>query len=128
LAFPLVLFYFAASWRNRNGSANESQLLTLWSLDRMSYRMILWALPLLTAGIITEALILLEANQLPGPLEIWHQKQETLLALTAWFLCGIYLHSRLFLGWKNLRAAGLYLAGLTLLLVGHFTHGFSRHL
>jgi ABC-type transport system involved in cytochrome c biogenesis permease subunit len=127
LAFPLVIFYFVASWRTRFNKASETEILTLWGLDRMSYRMILWALPLLTAGIITEALLLLEANQLPGPAEIWHQKQETLLALTAWFLCGIYLHSRLFLGWKNLRAASLYLAGLALLLLGHISHGFSQH-
>lgn len=129
LAFPLVLYYFIISWRARRNPDldREKNRLNLWVLDRMSYRMILWALPLLTAGIITEALLLLEVNQLPGPDEFWAQKQETLLALTAWFLCGIYLHTRLFYGWRNLRAAGLYLAGLGLLLVGHFTHGFSRH-
>jgi ABC-type transport system involved in cytochrome c biogenesis permease subunit len=129
LAFPLVLFFCLTSWRRRSGpeSKREQTDQVLWSLDRMTYRMILWALPLLTAGIITEALILLEANQLPSPDQIWTDKTETLLALAAWFLCGIYLHTRLFFGWRNLRAAGLYLAGLTLILIGHFSYGLARH-
>lgn len=130
LAFPLVLFFCLTSWRTKRLPQSERgrNNAVLWDLDRMAYRMILWALPLLTAGIITEALFLLEANRLPGPEELWTGKQETLLALAAWFLCGIYLHTRLFYGWRNLRSAGLYLAGLSLLLLGHFTHGFSRHI
>lgn len=128
LAFPLVLLFLLTSWRLARASLDRRERLkrALWSLDRMVYRMILWALPLLTAGIITEALLLLEVNQLPSPTEIWSDKTETLLALAAWFICGIYLHTRLFFGWANVKAAGLYLVGLVLLLAGHFTHGFSR--
>jgi ABC-type uncharacterized transport system permease subunit len=128
LAFPLVLYFCLLSWRIRKAPADAQERTAplLWGLDRMAYRMILWALPLLTAGIITEALVLLETNQLPGPEEIWNQKRETLLALAAWFLCGIYLHTRLFFGWRNFRAAALYLTGLALLLLGHFVHSFSR--
>ncbi len=129
LAFPLVLFFCFSQWRLRSYSGAERDKLKrhLNALDRMAYRAILWALPLLTAGIITETLLLLEANQFPGPLEIWIEKRETLLALAAWFLCGIYLHSRLFFGWRHMKAAGLYLSGLTLLLGGHVAFTVSRH-
>jgi ABC-type uncharacterized transport system permease subunit len=130
LAFPLVVSFCWISWRRRSAEADKKEIIEhrLWSLDRMIYRMILWALPLLTAGIITEALMLLETNRLPGPDQILGDKTETLLALFAWFLCGIYLHTRLFFGWRNLRAAGLYLAGLFLLLLGHCTHALSLRL
>ena len=86
----------------------------------MGYRMVLWALPLLTAGIITELLILIDSHKLPMPEQFWTQQKENVLALTAWFLCGMYLHTRLFFGWRNLRAAALYLAGLLLLVGAHF--------
>jgi hypothetical protein len=124
LAFPLVLRYLRTSFRAR--STPPDQLATvereLWRVDRMGYRMVLWALPLLTAGIITELLILIDSHKLPTPEQLWTpQRQETLLALTAWFLCGIYLHTRLFFGWRNLRSAALYLAGLLLLVGGHFS-------
>lgn len=125
-ALPLVVYFCITLWRKGSDNPDKTAR-TLWSLDRMAYRMILWALPLLTAGIITEALILLETNQLPSPDQIWTDKTETLLALGAWFICGIYLHTRFFLGWRNLRAAGLYLAGLTLIAIGHLSYGLSRH-
>jgi len=121
LAFPLVLRYFRSSFRRRvTPPENLAQLeRDLWKTDRMGYRMVLWALPLLTAGIITELLLLIESHKLPPPEQLWSQRKETMLALTAWVLCGIYLHTRLFFGWKNLRSAALYLAGLLLLVGGH---------
>jgi ABC-type uncharacterized transport system permease subunit len=128
LAFPLVLFFLITTWRAANlpEKDREKTKRTLWNLDRMAYRMILWALPLLTAGIITEALLLMELNQIPLPQELIGEKQETLLAIAAWVICGVYLHARLFFGWKYLKASSLYLAGLTLLLVGHLTHTYLR--
>lgn len=128
LALPIVLLVCYHSWQlKREASAQRKETeLRIAALDRMAYRMILWALPLLTAGIMIEALVLLEANQLPSPEEIWTDKQETLLALVAWMVCGLSLHARLFLGWKNLRVAWLYLAGLFLLVFLHLTHGFSQ--
>lgn len=122
LALPLVLFFFFNRWREQN----EKQLAQADQMDRMLYRMILWALPLLTAGIIVEAILLLETNQLPSPEEIWTQKTETLLALATWFLCGIYLHTRLFFGWKRTKSAALYLFGLGVILLGHILHSASH--
>jgi hypothetical protein len=123
LAFPMVLRYFRGSIRMRTVKAELAAGMErdLWKTDRMGYRMVLWALPLLTAGIITELLLLIDSHKLPTPEQLWTQRPESLLALTAWFLCGIYLHTRLFFGWKNLRSAGLYLAGLLVLVGGHLT-------
>lgn len=125
LAFPLVLSYLRTSFRLKRAPPEQVAAMEreLWRIDRMGYRMVLWALPLLTAGIITELLLLLEVNRLPSPEQILARQSESLLALTAWFLCGIYLHTRLFFGWRNLRSAALYLAGLLVLLGGHLTQG-----
>jgi hypothetical protein len=127
LGFPLVTIHLAKTYQVRKLPAGERDRARreLRNIDRMSYRMVLWALPLLTAGMITEGLLLLEANQLPSPAELWTDRRETLLALTAWFLCGIFLHTRLFFGWRNFRSAALYLAGSALLLIGHFSEGLS---
>lgn len=128
LALPLALRYLLLRYQSPLPEVRQEEIRQekIRVLDRMGYRMVLWALPLLSAGIITEALILLEANRLPAPEEILQGRVETLLALAAWFLCGIYLHTRLFLGWKGRRAAGLYLVGSVLLMVGHLTHGWQR--
>ena len=125
LAFPLVLSYLRTSLRLKSAPPEQVAAMEreLWRIDRMGYRMVLWALPLLTAGIITELLLLMEVNRLPSPEQILARQSESLLALTAWFLCGIYLHTRLFFGWRNLRSAALYLAGLLVLLGGHLTQG-----
>jgi ABC-type transport system involved in cytochrome c biogenesis permease subunit len=124
LAFPLVLRYLRAAFLRRRLPPEKTAALDrdLWRVDRMGYRMILWALPLITAGIIAEILLLFEAHRLPNPEQLWSQRQESLLALTAWFLCGIYLHTRLFFGWRNLRSATLYLVGLLVLISGHLSH------
>lgn len=126
LAFPLALRYLWALYRGRNLPEDQRATLErmLWRFDRMSYRMILWALPLLTAGIVTESLLLLEIGQLPGPAEIWGSQRETLLALGTWFICGIYLHARLFFGWRNLKSAAIYLGGLLVIVAGHLSQKF----
>lgn len=126
LAFPLVFHFIWLQFRAPSLPAEKKAETerTLWKLDRMGYRMVLWALPLLTAGIIAEGLVLADNHQLPGPTELWTQQRETLLALVTWFICGIYLHTRLFFGWRYARSAALYLIGLGLVLIGHFSPSF----
>lgn len=128
LAGPLALRYFwiRARARGLTGEARAQSMRKRSFFDRMTYRMVLWALPLLTAGIITEALVLLETNRFPSPDVIWAQKTETLLALAAWFLCGLFLHTRLFFGWRNFKSATLYLVGLVSLLGAHILQGLQR--
>lgn len=126
LALPLVARFtwlrFRAAGLPAERRAETER--TLWKLDRMGYRMVLWALPLLTAGIIAEGIVLADNHALPGPAELWTQQRETLLALVTWFICGIYLHTRLFFGWRHTRSAALYLVGLGLVLIGHFSQSF----
>ncbi|RZA06069.1 MAG: hypothetical protein EOP11_11270 [Proteobacteria bacterium] len=128
LAGPLALRYFWYRFRARGlkGEAKAHSMRARSFFDRMTYRMVLWALPLLTAGIITEALVLLEKNRLPSPAMIWNDKTETLLALAAWFLCGLFLHTRLFFGWRNFKSATLYVVGMAALLGAHIVQGLHR--
>jgi ABC-type uncharacterized transport system permease subunit len=125
LAAPLVVRFFWTNFQARglNGPEKADADRTMMFWDRMIFRMVLWALPLLTAGIITEALVLLETNRLPSPEQIWSDRPETLLALAAWFLCGLFLHMRLFFGWKNMKSAALYGAGFVLLLITQIGQG-----
>lgn len=127
LAFPLALRFLWMQYRGRNlpEDARAAHERLLWKFDRLGYRMILWALPLLTAGIVTESLLLLEIGKLPGPIEIWNEQRETMLALATWFICGIYLHARLFFGWRNVRTASIYLGGLLLVVAGHLSQRFQ---
>jgi ABC-type transport system involved in cytochrome c biogenesis permease subunit len=116
LSLPWLLRYFWLGLSSKEADKkNAGQSLA----DRMSFRMILWALPLLTVGIIVEALLLMETNQLPPPEALWKTQRETFLAIAAWSLCGIYLHLRLFWNWKEWRPAALYLGGFCLLALGH---------
>ena len=129
LAGPLALrhFWIRARARGLTGEARAHSMRQRSFFDRMTYRMVLWALPLLTAGIITEALVLLETNRFPSPEQIWSQKTETLLALAAWFLCGVFLHTRIFFGWRNFKSATLYVVGMATLLSAHILQGIYRN-
>ena len=122
LALPLVILYFVKNFRFRITPEDQKASLerSLWKIDRDAYVLILLALPLLTMGIIFEALHLFENKSFPTPEEIWSNQLDVLLALATWFICGIYLHSRMFFGWKYAKAGFLYLAGFFLMLFGHF--------
>jgi Cytochrome C assembly protein len=130
LAFPLMLRYFQIAFSHKGATeeAETARLRELSRLDRMCYRMVLWALPALSAGIIAEGIVLLDLRRLLSPVQLWTQQQENLLALTAWFLCGLYLHMRLFFGWRHLRSAGLYLGGLFLLVATHLSQIYAHAL
>lgn len=127
LAFPLTLRYFRSAFRLRRAPPEQASQASreLWRADRMAYRMVLWALPLLSAGIVTELLLMIDSHRISAVGLNWTQNPEDLLALTAWILCGIYLHTRLFFGWKNLRSAGLYLVGLMVLVGTHLASGID---
>lgn len=94
------------------------------ALDRLLYRLILWALPLLSLGIVVEALLLVQSGSFPTPEEIWSQQKEMFLALGTWLFCGLFLHLRLFLGWKSLRSSALYLFSFAVIIAGHLSKHF----
>ena len=129
LAFPMALYFLWNNFRAKYiSNAEEKTVLERkqWKLDRLQYRLILWALPLLTLGIIVESLLLIDRKELPSPLQIWTEQKEAFLALATWFICGVYLHTRLFFGWKFQRCAFFYLVGLILILAGHMSSNFLQ--
>jgi ABC-type transport system involved in cytochrome c biogenesis permease subunit len=105
----------------------EQQILEerqLWMLDRQQYRMILWALPLLSLGIVMESLLLMQQGNFPSPSELWTVKRESFLALATWFCCGIYLHTRLFFAWRDVRSSVFYLTAFALILAANLSEHF----
>jgi ABC-type uncharacterized transport system permease subunit len=73
---------------------------------------------------MVEAMYMLDNGTFPSPMEIFRERKDEFLALFTWFVCGMYLHARIFLGWRSQRAAWLYCAGLVLVLVGHISADF----
>lgn len=126
LALPLAIQFLWNSFRAKIVEGEEKVVLEKKQLrlDRLQYRLILWGLPLLTLGMVVEALLLIDQKQLPSPLQIWTEQKEAFLALFTWFICGVYLHTRLFFGWRNRRCAFFYLAGLILVAAGHLSSNF----
>lgn len=126
LALPLALQYLwqAARLPDPDHADRAAAERALQRSDRMQYRLLLWALPLLTVGIVVEAVYMLDNGTFPLPQELWNQRKEEFLALATWFLCGMYLHARLFFGWRYGRAAALYFTVMALLVAGHLSADF----
>lgn len=127
VALPVVIRFL---WfKHKEKSIPAEQLAEtereIWRLDRMVYRAILCALPLLTIGLLVELLITVENG--PGLTYIdWQKKSESLLALATWSICGLYLHTRLFFGWQKTRLILIYLCGFGILCISHIIHT-ARH-
>ena len=129
LALPVTIRWLVGSLRYKyllTDQKKQEERKRLLRMDRMQYRMILWSLPLLTLGIIAEALYMLEQNQFPTPMQLWTERKEEFLALSTWFLCGIYLHSRIFFAWRNQRSAVLYFIGLVIIMIGQLSNSFLQ--
>lgn len=93
----------------------------LEQLDQIHLKVILWALPLLTLGILAKILLLLESEPLVTPAIVARTAMEEFLAIVAWFTSALYLHTRIFLGWQYRRCAYVYIAGLLVVLAAHFS-------
>ncbi len=123
LALPLVV---ETLWRGGTGKGSLDSDPILPQVDRLSFRLILWALPLLTVGFLVEALLMLERREFPSPAQIWTERKEMFLALATWFTCGVYLHMRLFHGWKARRSAVFFITCLVFVLAGHLSKDFIQ--
>lgn len=75
-------------------------------LDELSYKVIAWGFPFLTAGIITGAIW---ANYAWGTYWSWDPKETW--SLITWFIYAAYLHARVTRGWRGRRAAYLSIIG-----------------
>ena len=96
----------------------------LGELDRMHHHMILWALPLLSVGIFTKILMLIDSSQGMLVDEIWQTAGQEFLAIALWFICALYLHARIFLKWQYNACAFVYLGGAIVVLGAHFSGRF----
>jgi cytochrome c-type biogenesis protein CcsB len=99
----ISLLYLLLVWRRKD---LERLLPTADQLDRITYKTICLAFPLLTLTIATGALW---ANQTWGSYWSWDPK-ETWAAIT-WLVYALYLHMRITVGWRGRRAAYFAIAG-----------------
>lgn len=106
------LLYLLLLWRR---SGLESMLPTTESLDRLTYRTVAIAFPLLTAMIATGAYW---ANQTWGSYWGWDPK-ETWAAIT-WVVYAGYLHMRITRGWRGRRAAYFAIFGFIVVIFTFF--------
>jgi cytochrome c-type biogenesis protein CcsB len=106
------LLYLLLLWR-RNGL--ESMLPATDTLDRLTYRTVAIAFPLLTAMIATGAYW---ANQTWGSYWSWDPK-ETWAAIT-WLVYAGYLHMRITRGWRGRRAAYFAIFGFIVVIFTFF--------
>jgi cytochrome c-type biogenesis protein CcsB len=99
----ISLLYLLLVWRRKD---LERLLPSSDQLDRITYKTICLAFPLLTLTIATGALW---ANQTWGSYWSWDPK-ETWAAIT-WLVYALYLHMRITVGWRGRRAAYFAIAG-----------------
>jgi cytochrome c-type biogenesis protein CcsB len=106
------LLYLMMVWRRRD---LERLLPTADSLDRITYKTICIAFPLLTLMIAAGAYW---ANRTWGSYWSWDPK-ETWAAIT-WLVYGIYLHTRITHGWRGRRAAYFSILGFAVVMFTFF--------
>jgi len=81
--------------------------LTMEEQDSLAYKFVLFAFPLLTAGIITGAIW---ADKAWGRFWGWDPKETW--SLITWLIWAGYLHTRIALGWRGARSAWFAVAGI----------------
>ncbi|MFP5069433.1 c-type cytochrome biogenesis protein CcsB [Pseudonocardia nantongensis] len=107
-----VLFMIKRSGRP---AVLADKLPTVESLDRLAYRVTVFAFPLYTFGIITGAVWAEAAwNRFWG----WDPKET--VAFVAWVLYAAYLHARATAGWRTSRAAWINIAAFATIVFNLF--------
>lgn len=115
----ISLLYLLLVWRRPD---LERLLPPSEALDRITYRTICLAFPLLTLTIATGAYW---ANQTWGSYWSWDPK-ETWAAIT-WLVYALYLHMRITAGWRGRRAAYFVVAGFAVVLFTFFGVTYLLH-
>jgi ABC-type transport system involved in cytochrome c biogenesis permease subunit len=108
----ISLLFLLLVWRRPD---LERLLPTADTLDRITYKTICLAFPLLTLTIATGAYW---ANQTWGSYWSWDPK-ETWAAIT-WLVYALYLHMRITVGWRGRRAAYFAIAGFAVVIFTFF--------
>ncbi|SFM57530.1 cytochrome c-type biogenesis protein CcsB [Pseudonocardia ammonioxydans] len=101
--------------RNERPAALAAKLPGAEVLDRLAYRVTVFAFPLYTFGIITGAVW---AEAAWGRFWGWDPKET--VAFVAWVLYAAYLHARATAGWRSSRAAWINSAGFATIVFNLF--------
>lgn len=105
--------------RVRLGSALIDRFPPAADLDYISYRLVNFAFPFLTLGIITGAVW---ANYAWGRPWSWDPKETA--SLVTWFVYAVFLHARITAGWKGRRAALVNILGFLSVIFTYFGVNF----
>jgi cytochrome c-type biogenesis protein CcsB len=113
IAFAVALAYLIQErqLKAKHPTAFSFQLPSLDQLDHMMYKLILTAFPLLTLGIFLGGVWAYTAW---GRFWGWDPKETW--ALITWFVYVVYLHMRLFKGWRGRKVAYVSIAGFVSIL------------
>lgn len=113
IAFAVALAYLIEErqMKRKNPTAISFQLPSLDQLDHMMYKLIVTAFPLLTLGIFLGGVWAYTAW---GRFWGWDPKETW--ALITWFIYVIYLHMRLFRGWRGRKVAYVSIVGFASIL------------
>ena len=114
VAFALALMYLWKANLEEKGETGSwfEQLPSLELLERLVNRCILLALPFLTLLIVTGAVW---AEYAWGSYWRWDPKETW--SLITWLIYAVYLHGRVFLGWKGKRLMHWAVFGFLAVLV-----------
>jgi ABC-type transport system involved in cytochrome c biogenesis permease subunit len=107
----------------------EPHLPSLETLDRLSYRSVVWGLVLLTLAILTGIVWAHEAWGEPRS-QTWVLDPKLWFTIGAWAVYVVLLQGRMAAGWRGRFAAQLTIAGFTVIvlsLVGVNALGLGRH-
>lgn len=117
LAAGAAVLYLIEDWQlKRQGfSAVLGRLPSLETLDKVTFRAILFGLPFLSMGIIAGVI---RAEK--WGVHEWYLDPLVWLAVVAWAVYAVYLYARVGAGWRGRRTAYLALAGLVCLLIIRF--------
>lgn len=96
----------------------------LLELDRLHHNTVLWALPLLSLGLISRGLMLFDSEELVSPTIIAKNAQQEFFAIVSWLTCALYLHTRIFFRWRYNATALVYLGSLVLLIFAQLSGRF----
>lgn len=127
-AFAVGLAYLLQErqMKSKKPSALAFRLPSLEELDNLIYRIIAYAVPILTLGVLLGALWAYDAW---GRYWGWDAKETW--ALITWIVYILYLHQRLVVGWRGRKSAYMSLVGFCTVLVTYWgvnylseLHGF----
>lgn len=113
ISFALAVMYLLKSRLEREGQAGRINALwpSLEMLEQLTHRSITVAVPFLTLLIITGAVW---AEYAWGDYWRWDPKETW--SLITWLIYAVYLHGRLALGWRGVKAMNWAVAGFAAVL------------